>query len=108
MGQKLNLFYSKADELGGLRAKIRLSLLTKIPSTQADALPDSEENLKKFEESMVILTKEFSGSINDTHIMLDKIKPGESLIDMEKRLRNHISAFMDLMSQRSLFLGNIQ
>jgi len=59
MGVKLNDYYEKANRMGGLKAKMRLAVLTKIPSSRAVELPDSPENVKLFEDGMRELEKEF-------------------------------------------------
>ena len=60
MGAKLIQYYEKAASLGGLKAKMRLAVLTNIPSTKAEAEADSDENVKKFDNAMAELQKEFS------------------------------------------------
>jgi hypothetical protein len=59
MAEKLVKFYSDATALGGLKAKMRLAVLTNVPSASANSLPDSPENLKKFANAMLELKKEF-------------------------------------------------
>jgi len=60
MGQKLLEMYGAAKKLGGLNAQIRLAVLTNSPSTKALELPDSPENIEKFNKAMDIVRKEFS------------------------------------------------
>lgn len=60
MGKYLLDVYDEAKKIGGLSAQIRLAILTKIPSTKAAALPDSLENMSKFQSAMEIVKKEFS------------------------------------------------
>ncbi len=59
MGKKLLDYYEKAAHLGGLKAKMRLAIITKIPSTKAPAEPDSAENIALFEKAMQEIKKEF-------------------------------------------------
>ena len=59
MAAKLNQFYDEAAKMGGLKAKMRLALLTLISSAKAGGEPDSPENIKKFEQAMLELKKEF-------------------------------------------------
>ncbi|MCX7909472.1 MAG: hypothetical protein N2560_08160 [Ignavibacteria bacterium] len=59
MAEKLLEFYEKAYKLGGLKAQMRLALLTLIPSPKAKTEPDSPENIKKFENAMKEIEKEF-------------------------------------------------
>jgi tellurite resistance protein len=59
MGQKLIEFYNQAAALGQIKAKMRLAMLTTIPSTKAADEPDSDENIRKFQQAIVELKKEF-------------------------------------------------
>ncbi|MEN8908301.1 MAG: hypothetical protein ABF289_20285 [Clostridiales bacterium] len=59
MGQILLKFYESAREIGGMKAQLKLAILTKIPSNKAANLLDSPENIKKFETSINIIKKEF-------------------------------------------------
>lgn len=59
MGQRLLEEYEKAKKLGGLKAQMRLAVLTKMPTPIAGKVPDSPENIAKFEVAMKELLKEF-------------------------------------------------
>lgn len=59
MGMQLIKEYEKAKQLGGLKAQMRLAILTKISGPKAATLPDSLEYLKRFEVAMRELLKEF-------------------------------------------------
>lgn len=59
MGAKLSAFYDKAKAMGGLKAQMRMAILTRISSTKAKEADDSPENIKKFEEALKELEKEF-------------------------------------------------
>ena len=59
MGAQLLDFYNQAQALGGLKAKMRLAILTLVPSTNAESTPDSPENIQKFKNAMIELQKEF-------------------------------------------------
>lgn len=59
MGRSLLKFYEEAQKMGGLKAKMRLAILTNVPSTAATEALDSPENLKKFEKALQELRKEF-------------------------------------------------
>ncbi len=41
MGNRLSAFYESANKLGGLKAKMRLAVLTKVPSEKAAMEADS-------------------------------------------------------------------
>lgn len=59
MADKLTQYYEKAQAIGGLKAKMRLAVLTKISSPKAAIEPDSPENIRKFEKAMQEIRKEF-------------------------------------------------
>ncbi len=58
MGDKLIKYYNEAEKLGGFQAKIRLAMLSLIPSSKADKAPDSQENIQKLEVAMKQLKAE--------------------------------------------------
>lgn len=59
MGDKLLQFYEEASKLGGPKAKMRLAMITLIPSKKADTEPDSPENVQKFQQAMKEIKQEF-------------------------------------------------
>ena len=59
MGARLLKEYEKAKELGGLKAQMRLAMLTRMAGPKAGREPDSPENIAKFETAMKELVKEF-------------------------------------------------
>ena len=59
MGEKIIEFYTKAAQIGSLKAKMRLAMLTLIPSSKAMETPDTAENIKKFTDAFNELEKEF-------------------------------------------------
>ncbi|MFN8578077.1 MAG: GAF domain-containing protein [Candidatus Sericytochromatia bacterium] len=108
MAEKLSIFYSKAEEIGGLKAKIKLSILTKVSSTQANVLEDTDELIRIFEESLTLLEKEFNENYILLHELPQKNKEGESPEDTVERLRKDMRIFTELLTQRDLFFGNVQ
>ena len=60
MGQKLSSFYDAAKAKGGLKAQMRMAILTLLPSSKAGIEPDSPENIRKFETAMKEIEKEFT------------------------------------------------
>lgn len=59
MGNMLMSYYEKAKALGGLKAQMRLAVLTGMPSQKAQVEADSLDNTNKFEKAMQELKKEF-------------------------------------------------
>ena len=60
MASKLVQYYDEVAKLGGLKGKMRLAVLTKLPSSKAANEPDSPENIQNFEKAMQEIRKEFS------------------------------------------------
>lgn len=60
MADKIQSYYLRAGEIGGLDARAKLSMLTKVDSFSASSLPDSDENIKIFEEAMDKIVNEFN------------------------------------------------
>ncbi|MFK7798892.1 MAG: hypothetical protein AB8E82_15680 [Aureispira sp.] len=59
MAEQLKQFYDEADNIGGLKAKIRLAVITKTPSIKATEIEDSPEMVTLFTEAMNEIRKEF-------------------------------------------------
>jgi len=59
MGAKLMAYYDQAANLGGLKAKMRLAVLTGISSATAASVEDSADSVKKFENALSEIKKEF-------------------------------------------------
>jgi len=59
MAERLNQFYNDAQELGGLKAKIRLAVITRTPSSKAAELEDSIELTSIFRDALEEIKKEF-------------------------------------------------
>jgi len=55
MAAKLTEFYAQATKQYGVMGRMKLAMLTKIPSEKAGAEPDSPENIKLFEQAMLQL-----------------------------------------------------
>ena len=59
MAEKLVQIYEEAQEIGGLKAKMRLAILTQMSSTKAAEAPDTPENIQIFTDAMKEIQKEF-------------------------------------------------
>ena len=60
MADKLVQLYEEASKLGGLKAKMRMSILTRIPSNKAADVADDPETVKKFEDALAEIRKEYN------------------------------------------------
>ena len=52
MAAKLTAFYAQATQQYGVMGRMKLAMLTKIPSEKAGTEADSPENIKLFEQAM--------------------------------------------------------
>ena len=52
MAAKLLEFYEKAGQAGGLQGKVKMAIITQLPSQKAAAAPDSPENIALFERAL--------------------------------------------------------
>jgi len=52
MAEKLLSYFEVAKQKGGISAKVKLAMITKISSTQAASLPDSPDNIAIFETAI--------------------------------------------------------
>jgi hypothetical protein len=59
MGQMLVDYYKQAEKLGGLKAQMRLAVITLMPSGKAAQAPDSPDVIAKFERALTEIRKEF-------------------------------------------------
>ena len=59
MAAKLLKFYDEAKVLGGIKAQMRLAVITHLPSTKAQIEPDTPEYIKKFELAIAEIKKEY-------------------------------------------------
>ncbi len=59
MGAKLVTYFNEAGTLGDFQAKMKLALLTKMPSAKAADADDSPDNIALFESAMKTIRSEF-------------------------------------------------
>lgn len=59
MGQKLKDFFDEAKQIGGIKAQMRLAMITKTSSAKAVGEPDSPDNIAKFQAAIKEIKKEF-------------------------------------------------
>ncbi len=111
MGSKLAAYFVKAEELGGVLGKVRLSGMTRMTTTQALNTEDSPELLALFERSLEVLRKESrqaapqgaapaAGRTRSSEV-------GGAVADAAT-LRRHIRVYLDLMTQRALLQGDLR
>ena len=52
MGKQLAAFYDKANEKGGISARVKIAMITKMAVAKAEEAADSPENIKLFEQAL--------------------------------------------------------
>ena len=60
MAEKIRDYYTKAEEIGGVKARAKLSMLTMVNSIEANSIPDSKDNILLFEKAMKKIVNEFN------------------------------------------------
>ncbi len=60
MGQQLAAYYDMAKAMGGMKAQMRMAMITKVPSAQASSMPDAPDKVAVFEQALKELQKEFN------------------------------------------------
>lgn len=112
MGQVLYDFYLKADTIGGIPARTKLSILTKISSTEAKSMADSAHTISLFEKAFKTLSAEFTTKPLGFDDTFQKTKGSQlhtdSALYTAQILRKQLSLFTDLTAQRALFIHDRQ
>jgi hypothetical protein len=94
MADKLSDFFTRAEKVGGLPAKIRLAMISKCSSSKAKSMEDSAESIQNMQKSFDIMSKEFEKESTGS---MSKASPTTTAKDTVKNLRNYISAFSDML-----------
>lgn len=105
MAQRLYEFFLKAGELGGVQARTRLSILSKMTSTEAKSMEDSTDKIKFLEGHFHTVQKEF-GKASDVKISTTTFT--ETGVNSAEKLRKQMSVFADLTAQRSVYGHSLQ
>jgi two-component system sensor histidine kinase/response regulator len=121
MGRIATRIFEQAEQVGGLRAKIALAVLTRTPSTEATSAPDSPELIARLEAGLVTIRQQFARHTPSNAISppLDRGRAGAAIGPSnavpqaaaigtaEPALRAHLRTYLELMTQRSLFLRDV-
>lgn len=59
MGARLVEMYEKTAQLASAKGRMRLAMLTGVPSAKAEETPDSPELVAKFQQALQEIEKEF-------------------------------------------------
>lgn len=91
MGTEMLAAYEEAASYGGIAAKVKLAMLTKMGSAQAELLPDSPENLRVFSAAMDTIRHEFQGKFRPP---MDSLVPSDEYTDAYRALMNRRMALL--------------
>jgi hypothetical protein len=105
MGKRIQSYFEEADRMGGLVARMRLASLAQITSTEAATTEDRPEILERLARALDSLRGQFSPGPERGK------PPGEVSLarggdEQARLLRRHLTTYLDLMAQRSLFIGD--
>jgi hypothetical protein len=105
MGKKIQGLFEEADRLGGLVARMRLASLSQVTSTEAQATEDRLEQVERVQKALATLRDQFApkGQASAPAREVTTVPASE---EQTRTLRRHLTTYLDLMAQRSLFLGD--
>ena len=92
--------------MGGLVGKMRLASMTQLTSTEAETVEDRPEVVQRVQTALDEIRKQFAGGEREDKNVPSAVLPGPE-DDQSVVLRRHLNTYLDMMSQRSLFLGNV-
>jgi hypothetical protein len=104
MGKRLQGYFDEADRLGGLVARMRLASTSQVTSTEAQSLEDKPELVERVQKALDALRTEFAPGAKGASARDVVAAPGGE--EQSRLLRRHLTTYLDLMAQRSLFLGD--
>ena len=90
--------------MGGLVARIRLASMGQLTSVEAATTEDRPEVVQRVQAALGELRKQFPNAERE-----DRAAPAapQTGTDDAQVLRRHLNTYLDMMSQRSLFLGHV-
>lgn len=102
MGDRARQYFEEAERSGGLVAKMRLASVSQITSTEAAAREDTPELLRRLSDAF--------GRVLDTPARAERRDNTESRPPPNdaRVLRRYLTTCVELVSQRALFLGDVQ
>jgi hypothetical protein len=107
MGKRLQGFFDEADKMGGLVTRMRLASMAQVTSTEATTLADTPELVLRVQKALDSLRAEQTAQ-GKTGGSLREVEAAPGGEDQARSLRRHLMTYLDLMAQRSLFLGDSQ
>ena len=108
MGANGQRCFEEANRLGGLVGKLRLASLSQVTSTEAASRQDTPELTTKLEAALVTVRAEFASSRTGPRSSKSQELGMWAAVAKENEvLRRLLGSVADLLSQRSLFVGNL-
>jgi len=105
MGKRVQSYFEEANRMGGLVARMRLASLAQVTSTEAATTEDRPELLERLQKALESLKPHFPASQERGKAPGDvSMAPGGD--EQARTLRRHLTTYLDLMAQRSLFIGD--
>ncbi|MFO0564810.1 MAG: GAF domain-containing protein [Polyangiaceae bacterium] len=108
MAERCRAYFEEAQRLGGLVAKMRLASLAQLTSTEAASVEDRPELLELLETSMVRLRQEFANGDGTSAGSPVAVQAARAVGEEVRALRRHLATYVELMTQRSLFAGDLE
>jgi hypothetical protein len=108
MGVNGQRCFDEANRLGGLVAKLRLASLTQVTSTEAATRQDTPELTAKLEAALLTVRAEFGSSrAAPTPSTSQALGMWTAVAKENETLRRFLGSIAELLSQRTLFAGNL-
>jgi hypothetical protein len=87
---------------------MRLASMAQVTSTEAATVADRSELVERMERSLEALRSEFGSGGPQSSAPVREVASAPVGDAQAQVLRRHLSTYLDLMAQRSLFLGNVK
>ncbi len=104
MGERARQFFDEAERTGGIVAKMRLASHAQITSTEAAAVEDTPELLRRLADASARALDGPGARPERRSPTLETVAPvGEG-----RALRRYLSTAVELISQRAHFIGDVE
>jgi hypothetical protein len=107
MGKYARAFFEEAERLGGLAAKAQLAALARVTSTEAATGADTPDMLRRLQTAMTEVKSKRGGKATSPAPAEGEVVPSNTGGREATLLRTQFRSVAELMSQRSLFLGEV-
>lgn len=102
MGTQLHSYFVKAVENGGIQARAKLSILTRMTSIEAKNKEDSDELIRMVDKYYQQIFKEFATKNDSETTVLD------SGMEAIHKIRKQMNAFAELTSSRDVYNHSLE